>query len=576
MSESSSLSSCAAIEYHPHGRQGIGVGQPQSGLDYPLIQPADDIEFLLADLYVSYDDMSDYIASVEPLAHPFTLQWVYGLGCEGPIVTPPGETYPTHEADLHIVDANGRTVVNTTGMGTFSDREWGDRLHVYEWRGDSGQTDDMPDDAVVRIVVHTKWTGIDGEPVPREYDLHLLPESGVLAARTCRRRTKHVRSLTAVLTEVAENDVEFLEGNNICMTVEEVANLPGGRLTTQVVFDAEPGCGTGIAAGCDPEDLVVTQINEIRPTTAGDFFMGAKDCYFARQPTSLISTSPRRTLPVTQVSPGNTLDPDLPGAGAGESVFADGWPIDKSYAHLWLGNDCEPCCKCPDFVTVADYITKTRNRYHILGQEAESVRTLYHDNRSRWKTAKLCFDRQPLRLAFQPQICPYLDISAQFCNQSVDCLNNVVLTVTFNATVPAGGAATQIAGYGFAKGVSRNPNRRTPVHEKYTWAGTWPTFSAYFDSVTAFGSVSARLRLGFAECGGQGEEADFEPYVASATLAATADGVALQVKTADGTGLEAAADVQEVTLNCPADDDDTIDLTECIDFEYFSSSSASI
>src|SRR5688572_8566747 len=52
---SASSMSCEAFEYHPRGRKGIGVDQPQGGTNYPLVAPSDDIRYLLADLHVTHE-----------------------------------------------------------------------------------------------------------------------------------------------------------------------------------------------------------------------------------------------------------------------------------------------------------------------------------------------------------------------------------------------------------------------------------------------------------------------------------------------------------------------------------------
>lgn len=101
--------SCDPI-YTPDGRRGIGVNQPQSGLDYPLIAPSADIQYLLADFYLAYED------TAQEFVHPLRVKWLYGVGC-APNTAPSWAPTPTHAADILIVDATNRTVFNSTTLG---------------------------------------------------------------------------------------------------------------------------------------------------------------------------------------------------------------------------------------------------------------------------------------------------------------------------------------------------------------------------------------------------------------------------------------------------------------------------
>jgi hypothetical protein len=75
--------SCPEFSFAPRGRQGIGVIQPQSGLDYPLVSPSEDIRYLLADMYFEYDDEGLYNTASTPAALPLRVKWLYGVGLRG-------------------------------------------------------------------------------------------------------------------------------------------------------------------------------------------------------------------------------------------------------------------------------------------------------------------------------------------------------------------------------------------------------------------------------------------------------------------------------------------------------------
>lgn len=552
--DAGSASSSCGLAFDPHGRQGIGVAQPQSGLDYPLLAPSSDIAFLLADFYLAYDEPAYYDRSMLPFEGPFRIKWIYGLGCE-PSTKPADVPEPVNMVDLVVVDADDRVVFDSTVATRFFEREWGDRLHIFEWQTDT---------AVCRLVAHTKWADTLGEPYPRDYQTHIEPDSAVLDERTIERMPARVLSLTVLLDEIT-GPVEFVEGYNMQLAAAETLTSPGHRFRPQLTFAAIPGAGLGIFPGCEPDPRPVRTLNGVGPTEGGDVFLAATDCYFVRQPTSLTSTLPRRTRPNVTMSPGNTTDDDLPDAAAGTTTSAAGWPVSDAYAHLLLGNDCGACCTCQDYIDLAEYMNAIGANYQGMGEDVEEIRNLYHANRDRWNDAQLCFHRRPLRVLLQPQICPYIDFAFMFCNQSEECVEALEISVTFE-TLPSGGSGELVPGFGITTGHGQRVagRRLRKTESKYDLAGAWPTYSGFWDSVDPFGSVSYRGRLAFPPCGGAGCGDDFEPYVISATVTATANGVPIEVATADGSSTEVVSEVSDATLNCPAVEADTIDITGCV------------
>jgi len=59
-SSSASLECTLEFKESQFGRQATGVGQPYTGLNYPLILPSEDVRYLLSDFYISFDQPSDY------------------------------------------------------------------------------------------------------------------------------------------------------------------------------------------------------------------------------------------------------------------------------------------------------------------------------------------------------------------------------------------------------------------------------------------------------------------------------------------------------------------------------------
>lgn len=522
-------SSAATFEYDPAGRQGIGVNQPQSGLDYPFVRPSEDVRYLIADLYLAYEEPSDYSNVAEhPL--PLSIGWIYGLGDE-PADKPLWAPDPTHDVDLVIRDADDEVVFDSTEAEYFTTTDWGN-YRIYEWRTETG---------VLRVVVYIAWQPTDG-PEPRDYPTHLEPERGVLDARATYRMPKRVKSLRLVLDQFTKTAVDFKGGYNIRLTRETPTAGPGERNIEQITIDATPGAGDGLFPGCTEQDIVLRRINGVGPSTPGDFLLAGVGCYWVRQPTSVVDEFPFVVRP--------TLDTD-PMSG-----------------HLQIGNDCGPCCSCDDYVESGKYLNRIWMEGVAVGQRAESTRNQYHENRDRWQEAKICLEKRPLRLALQAQACPYLDVVAQYCNQTDKCLKDIMLIIRFSTTpeiepscaceeeddpecgdpVPESAAAnenvTVVCGYTTRSGPDGT--------EKYTLDGKWCEYRAYFDAIDPSSSVFVRFRLQFPDSGQAVAEGGTAPqaYAVSACLRAVVGGRWLCIPS--DAPVSVAVDRQSAVLECPA------------------------
>jgi len=556
----------------PHGREGIGVAQGHAGHDYPLVRPSDDVRYLLADFYLSFDQPGDYGlgADLEP---PFRIHWLSGFGTD-----PPGFTIPTvnsasasgdpawnsicstgvtgsemgdvvsedclptpvHPHDIMVVDRNGRVVFDSSDPFTTHDaRDWGTRLKVVTWRHATN--------AVCNLVYHTEWNEADF-PIDQTYPSYFFPENAILGNRTIERLPKRIRSLEVVLDNIAESAVSFSAGYNMQLAVTAPVTTDGQRRVNRVTFDASPGGGLGVFPDCQPEQLFIRQINGVGPDDAGYFHMTADGCMWVRQPTRVVSADPRVTMPETNLSPGNIPTPGLPDPAAGTTTSAAGWPENSQYAHLWMGNDCTACCDCDDYVAVAQYMNQTRNDYKDMGTSAETARDQYHVNRERWLSATDCIKSKPLRLRMLPQLCPFLDVAVQYCNQTEKCVTEVELSVTFEVSPESIGEI--MPGFSQATGVFLAPGRMSGTTERYTMGGEWPTFTAFFDIVNPGQSVSARFRIQFPGC--------TETLAVTGTLTGTAGGSTILLPN------NTVASVEDTrTLNCPLDPDDVTDLLVC-------------
>lgn len=552
------------FDYDPRGREGIGVVQPHAGTDYPLLDPSADVRDLLADFYLSYGDPGDY-GGIGFVA-PFRIQWLSGFGT-GPADSTPGAPTPVNAVDLLVVDAVGTVVFDSTLViadldhpnSAFASRGWGPRLQIYEWSSEL---------MVCRVVVHTKWSP-DEDPVPREYPSQFLPAAALLDPRSCHRLPKRVLSIGAVLSQLKRCGVEFVAGYNIKLTNArtQTKTLRAGAAIT---FDATPGGGLGIYPGCEPQPLYIRRINGIEPSPTGDFLLAAADCYYVRQPMHWLTggeslSADAEVWPEVLLFPGNQLDAELPDPLAGQVKTAAGWPPadNPAYAHLKVGNDCRPCCDCDDYVAVAEYLNRVRDRYAVVGQSTAAVNQKYLENRDRWLAIRECVYRRPLRLQLQPQICPYLDVLAQYVNNTDQCQQALALTVTL-ATAPPDGLGTQVPGYGIIYGVAVLPGSFAPGTQRYTLDGEWPTFTAHWDGVQPGATVYVKFRLSFADCGVAGDTPEnLAAYIVQATLTGTLADSPIQIQTADGVFVAATVSASS-SLECPGDINSIQNLGQCL------------
>lgn len=128
------------------GRQPIGVNQPPGGgTNYPFVQPSSDIQYLLGDLFVSFDDLDD------TYVFPLKVSWMYGFGTNA-VAPPAGYPAPTHAQDIIVTDANDVVVFDSTTATKFTSDVWDSRLLILEWTNT---------DSILRCVQHTEWTQAD-------------------------------------------------------------------------------------------------------------------------------------------------------------------------------------------------------------------------------------------------------------------------------------------------------------------------------------------------------------------------------------------------------------------------------
>jgi hypothetical protein len=468
---------CGAYEYTPNGRKGIGLNQPQSGLDYPLVAPSADIQYLLADFYLAYEDLA------QEFIGPLRIKWLYGVGC-APATKPAWAPTPTHAADIVVVDATNTVVFDSTALGSdatyrqFSTWCWGLRKNsaacgptydykIYEWIGNA---------AVCRIVVYQTWPESSNdadEDAARHYAIHLAPTSAVIDERAVYKMPRRVNSL--ILPNVG-NGVTITRGgadivaglNTDIVTSDQETR--GSRLTRQITLAAIPGAGAGKYIDCQEDNPPIRSINGL---PGPKIVITANDCLWARTP--------------TVVTPANTLTPQ-------KSANA---------ATLQLGSNCQACCTCNDYVDLATYMNNTRDRYKLVGDDVSNVLLLHSDNIARWTDQRQCRLQEPLKVCMTAQRCPYLDVVVQYCNNCEACAKDVVLNIAFTAS--NGAVGEPVCGYTSVTTGQSSANL-------FQLGDTWPNLTANLGNVDAGNSVSTRFRLKFNP---------LEPAVISAEITGT-------------------------------------------------------
>jgi hypothetical protein len=494
--------------------KGIGVVQPQSGLDYPFVGPRADNEIesgiknLFADFYLSYESLRDPTGPQITFQRPFRIYWLYGFGCDPDysIGAEPlagiEEPAPEHDADLVVIDANNNIVFDSTKAAVFSAQEWGECYKIYEWRRldrplageeDAGE----PVESICRVVTYDVQSPDIGDVTkPERY----YPANAILDERTIYAAPKRVLSLRVqngeCVTPRFKNKISFVNGKNTEIEQAEttVADL---RRITDITFNAEPGsgkgqyglCGSGICDEntptnvCPPGDdqqikicydtelpgETIKNINGVTPDDAGNIFISAADCLWARKPVKYTD--------------------DNSGGFIGHN-YADvkGEP---TRAVIAVGADCAPCCACEDYLETAKYLSKVGKYYQTIGSRVDEVKEIHEDNISRWKDQSDCRKKQQFEIMLVPQPCPCIDVVVVYCQKCPACTRNITLTINFKANGSVNNTAGTI-NKKFSKLVLNGKSKAIQIK------GEWPTYTAEIpDSLDAGSSFFVQFRLCF-------------------------------------------------------------------------------
>lgn len=459
-------------------RRGIGVVQPQSGTDFPLVYPSADIRDLLADLYLEYVDPADYDDSVAPFPFPFRIKWLYGCGLRQ--VNVPRNLGGRHSAAICIVAADGRVVFDSRNAPNYFARNWSNRLRIYAWTFPPPHTPSI----VCRLVTH--------HVIAEDFPIWIEPQSAEIDIRCIRRIPKRLVSLWPY-----SEDIQIVAGYNVEITAANVQNpatFPGitsaiteeRRHGHQIVINVKPGSGQGRYPIMVPKaPPLVRKINQVGPTPDGLFQLSATDCFWSQPPpayvargNSAVAYATSRRWPES-IAEKLTYDPGI---------------------NLQLGQDCKPCCGCDKFVATANYVHTVTSALRELGARAERLRDDYHKVREAWAATVSCHKFRILRLFLYSQACRLVDVVAQVVNPYDHPLDNTVIQfdcspyfLPSKLPQPVSGY-TQMLVFRWYNGVQVSQIIRADL------AGKWPQYFAHWDNVPAHKSVWIRFRLRLSKC----------------------------------------------------------------------------
>ena len=491
--------SCPSFQYTPRGRQGIGVIQPESGLDYPFVDPSPDIQYMLADFYLAFDDPGEY--SGTPAVLPLRIKYLYNVGCDINFLAP-GQPAPANAADIVVVDAANIDVFNTfTTSAVLTVQDWGADYKLYEWRTSTG---------ICRLVAYTTWK--PGSPDARNYWRYLLPVNGVLDNRAVYKMPKRLKTVSVrqrngdLVLGPYDGRLKFRNNYN----TEIVAANPTTTnfiKNTSLTFSAVAGSGAGYFPVCgqgyDAETGArlpqpIRQINGVQANAYGDFLLSGADCLFVRRKTS------------------------------------NGSPSATSHQHI--GGDCTPCCKCDDYVDMAEFMNKVRDKYRKLGDRVTRIKHIHEDNIAKWKAKRSCSLGTPLKLVMLPQCCPKFDVLIMFCNPCDKCTPPSTLTLNLTSA----GMLSPICGETLLRAPGGNTNQPAVAYTDSD--ASLLTATIQFPMVPAGSSTYIQMKF---------KDKLKTPHAIEGTLSGVFDDGTPIMSGCPGDGTRTAVTVTKtITLNC--------------------------
>ncbi len=451
----------------PRNLDAIAVNQPMGGgSDYPLVR-TNDINTLLADLYLAYvDDDCDYV-------HPLQIRWLYGFGAN--TVVPPFT--PVHAYDMLIEDADGQVVFDSRLADTPVSKFWGTDRRIIQWQyGDN----------TLRAVQHRLLL--------TDFDTYIEPTDAVLDSRTVQQVPLRVRSLRLDVGSAYQGDITFSGGFNTELELLDAVRVDGTRFETELRLSASPGGGNGrFGPACGAEILQsIRSISAIPPDSHGNWNLDADGCFRIERPISaVLDSGPPRELRITDHT-------------------------------LQLFGDCGICCECEDFMAVYEGIRRMRNRYADMIERTQTARDLFQSMVDRFAARAACTQGAIVQGSIAKIGTSRLSFSIGYTNngQYGGCLQNVVMPISFayldttgnmepgsnppvalSAVTTYSGApildtVTIVREGNFVISHDRRTGAPAPRHT-YQLGGSWPHYYIEFGAVSLGATASVFFRLDF-------------------------------------------------------------------------------
>jgi hypothetical protein len=222
--------------------RGVSVVQPQSGLDYPFVDPPDEVKYLIADFHLSVDDSANYYRGLQKFKPPFFLKCLYGIGAT--VNETPNNGYPhVHPVDIVICDSNNRNLFDTTHSSPeTSVQPWGDNYVLYNWKNDG-----IFGGANCSLLVYSRTAVIDGNP--RQHNKYITTHA-MLDARAVHVLPERLLSIRVGDTgDKLYGKINFQNGYNTEISAGETT-AADFVTNTAVTVSASAGSGAGKYPSC--------------------------------------------------------------------------------------------------------------------------------------------------------------------------------------------------------------------------------------------------------------------------------------------------------------------------------------
>lgn len=293
--------------------------------DYPFISPSEDIQGLVTDILLSFENPLENIEVPIKLSritkHSSGVYSVRFTDVNDLVVFDSSSYRNTSDSTEVTGSTYIEKVTNQSGDCVYKYKTWGDSYELLYW-----ETELITLKMIVRKTTLNQFT--------------IYPVSATLDARALYQYPKRIRSITIqndnewpseldllpayeISTKneiVLGGNIEFWEGYNMGFSWSDNSDI---RTSHTLTLSAVKGSGAGIAKLDCPEEepnRLITTVNGIEATEDGAFFITSDACHTVRGT--------------------NKIE---------------------------LGNDCKPCCECEDMTKVGKLLNQIEDEYYCIG-----------------------------------------------------------------------------------------------------------------------------------------------------------------------------------------------------------------